>query len=85
MIFSGTLVPDATGEYHQRGWHNGVAYYSDPTNTYFLWASLPPRDWVVSLVLGVPGTDNFYNALADPVGTYVPLGTWTGTGTMTKA
>lgn len=92
FIVSGTLTPDATGNYFAAGIYEGETYYEREDSAFVLWFQYvdpgPFWIWNISQVLGVElplwwTKIDFAPAL--PPGDYVPEGTATGTATVSAA
>jgi len=78
---SGTLTPDATGNYACAGTYNGKCYYSRADSAYYIWWDEANGQFVISVVLGTVGTA--YWTKADTIlGVYSPQGTATGDATV---
>lgn len=75
---SGTLSPDATGNFYTAGLYNGRGYARRADGAYFLWWD-GVDTWTISAVLGTPGADYWEEVAVSPVSAaYDPLGTATG-------
>lgn len=81
---SGTLSPDATGDYRVAGWYNGREYWVDSTDTYYIWWDPEGPVWFITTVLGVEGNDNWSRSFDSPYGEYLPEGTYTGNATFAE-
>lgn len=81
-LVSGTLNPDATGEYSDAGIHNGQPYYARDPNTYFLWWWPADSWWVISTALDNVGRPGCWHSAAI-LGIYTPAWSYTGDATVT--
>lgn len=80
---TGTLDPDATGDYLPGGTHNGKTYYVRDDGVYKIWWQIPVA-WIISLDLDtvLPG---FWTRVDPSIeGDYIPQAPWTGTPTVTE-
>lgn len=81
LEFTGVLSPDSTGDFEEVCTYAGQPYYRNSGNGWFLWWDSINELWVVSALLGVPGTA--YWTSADKISaSYLPHGTASGTGDM---
>lgn len=80
-VVTGTLTPDATGNYFETGTYDGQPYYKHEDLDYWIWW-YDPSMWIISDVLG--GESGFYwYKTAQPItGYYTAGGTATGTATI---
>lgn len=78
---TGTLVPDATGDYYLGGVLNGKNYYRRLDNAWFIWWD-GLNTWAITKVLGATPLD--YWTRTDPliVGAYTNNPEATGTATV---
>ncbi len=78
---TGTLDPNAIGDYLYAGEYNGEDYYYREDGAYFLWHE--GGYWYITNHLGW-GTGGYwlYGGVGDPVGNYNPAGGATGTATV---
>ncbi len=89
FIVTGTITPDATGNYFDAGVMNGQPYYSRDDLAYHIWYhfQMPPglHFWEIDTVLGGTGPARWYKATGpfeSAAGPYLPAGTATGTATV---
>lgn len=80
ITVSGTLTPDATGDYYPSGTYKGNIVYTN--GTYYVWSDM--SEWIISTAVG--GVQTNFWANSDPSGvtsgTYSPYGTYTGDATI---
>jgi len=84
-VVTGTLNPDATGNYLYAGTYNGKPYYRREDGAYFIWwcSSTSPDYWIISTAAGVIGGPIAYWYRESPeIGNYAAAGTATGTATV---
>jgi hypothetical protein len=74
---SGTLSPDATGDYLYTAINDTKPYYR-LSSSYVLWYGSSDSYWLISPTLGTPGSDYWNNADSSPLGTFYPAGSNTG-------
>ena len=81
IVVSGSLTPDATGEYVPEGVKNGKTYYGN--GTYYIWYI--GGSWYISTTMGQ--VDNYWYNDSETVdgATYAANGTYTGTATVAFA
>lgn len=81
---SGNFDPNANGDYYEAGIYNGFKYYKQLNNNYVIVYSMWWSLWTIYQNL-VEGNDAWLSddAQEDPVGSYVPIGSFTGGGTVT--
>jgi len=79
---TGTLVPDATCNYHYVGMHEGKQAYRRLDGAYHIyWIEISAR-WYISVLLGDPGAAWWDRLDPNPAGLYGPQGTATGNATV---
>jgi len=79
-VVTGTLDPDATGNYLYTGTYKGKPYYRREDGAYFIWWYSTSSYWIISAAVGVLGTAYWYKTLSE-AGEYTAAGTATGTPT----
>ncbi len=89
LIVTGTLGPDATGDYDEAGIFNGQPYYERTDAAYFIWwwpiPSPPSSFWFLTNVLGNPSGTAWakHGPMIQPVtGLYIPYANTTGDATV---
>lgn len=82
LTVTGTLSPNATGDYLYTAINDSKPYYR-LSSSYVLWWGSSDSYWFISTVLGTPGAAYWYRDNASPIGTFTPQGTATGTATIT--
>ena len=83
LIVTGTLDPDATGDYFEDGVYAGYTKYSREDDAYALWTiSYPPVISHISVTAGTEGDAFFYKLTEGITGAYIAVGTATGTPTV---
>lgn len=80
LRITGTLVPDATGIYTERGTYNGEFYYGRMDDAYYVW-STGFDQWVLSTLPGNPSVHSWIKNSANVIGTYDPWLVATGIAT----
>lgn len=75
---SGVTSPVSAGVYTWAGEYNGQLYFKNAGGTLFIWWEPTDAWWNMSAVLGVEGAGFWYSPTASVVGTYLPVGTYTG-------
>lgn len=80
---TGTITPDATGNYWTAGIHEGKPYYKRLDEEWFLWYD-GTINWFISKTVGEFGTSWWYKEFypETPVGDYEPNGGATGIATV---
>lgn len=78
---SGTLSPDATGDYLYTAINDSKPYYK-LSSSYVLWWDSSDSYWFISAILGTPGSAYWYRDNASPIGTFTPQGSASGTPTV---
>lgn len=82
IIVTGTLSPDATGEYVFYGQYGGKDYYRRPDGAYFVFWDAD--GWVISELLGF-STSNYWLRMGTSLfGTYDAQGDYEGTATVSN-
>lgn len=76
LFVQGTSSPTVTSEYYYRGQYDGHAWYSDPTNTYYIWWFSMGSQWMLTDQLGIYNDGGFDNDTL--LGEYIAGGTWSG-------
>jgi len=79
-VVTGTLSPDATGNYLYAGTYRGEPYYRREDGAYYIWWYSTSSYWIISAAVGVLGTAYWYKTLSE-AGEYTLAGTATGTPT----
>jgi hypothetical protein len=74
---TGTLSPDATGDYTLAGIYNSKPYWKR-TTAYHIWWDDPNGCWVISVLLGTPGSAYWNNDTGNVIATYDPVDAATG-------
>lgn len=82
-LVTGTVSPNCTGGYHVQGTHDGEPVYRRHPTGFWLWYFTGTDHWVLSVdpPNGMP--DNCWRRQPDIEGAYTPIGTNTGTPTVT--
>ena len=80
---TGTLAPDATCNYATEGWLNGKGYAKRSTGGYYIWWD-GVDSWILSVELGVTGTDHWKRTDPSILGVYGPEGAATGDATVAE-
>jgi len=80
---SGTIVPDSTGDYDTKGAYNGKDYAEETGGNFFIWWD-GVDSWIISAVLGTPGTDHHKRTDPSIIGVYSPEGAATGDATVAE-
>jgi hypothetical protein len=92
LVVTGTLNPDATGNYYQAGTHAGKPYYrqvalgSGQTDFFFIWWLADfGGNWAITLGgVGNGITEQTWDRFDPNIeGAYTPNGFWTGTPIVT--
>lgn len=78
---SGTLSPDASGDYHATGWLAGREYWVGGVVSHYIYWDPVGENWNISVILGDQGTAHWYRDDPSPYGLYVAGGTATGEAT----
>jgi len=78
---TGTLAPDATGNYDVTGYFNNKVYMTSRIAGYFIWWD-GVDTWVISEVLGDKGLLSWERTFPEIIGVYGPEGTATGDATV---
>ena len=78
---TGTLTPDATGDYSPHKIHNGKISYRRTDGLYFLWWD-GATTWVINTGLDILYPPAWLRVDPDPVGDYQPIDPWTGITTV---
>ena len=81
---SGTLNPDATGQYHGDGYFEGSPYFHNDAG-YWLWLPAPMSPWFINDELDKEVGPHWESAQPGMIGTYNPVGGATGVGTLAYA
>lgn len=84
MTVTGTLDPDATGDYNYLQQYNGRYAYKLQGNGFDIWWSTPPDEWHISAVLGDIGSASWSRQDPQIEGVYDPMGTATGHATVAR-
>lgn len=82
LTVSGTLSPDATGDYLYTAINDSKPYYR-LSSTYVLWWGSSDSYWFISTILGTPGSNYWYRDDPSPLGTFLPVGSNTGSPIVT--
>jgi hypothetical protein len=82
LLVSGTLDPDATGDYTYTGYYDSHPYFTNTTG-YILWFQYSGNSWLISDVLGDQGARGWLAWSTVITGTYAPYGTATGDAVVT--
>ena len=80
---SGTLLPDATGDYPDFGFFGGKRAYQIAGGAYTLWFDTSIGAYTLSEVIGVIGSLGWVADQVPVEGTYTFYGTATGIATVT--
>jgi HK97 family phage major capsid protein len=78
LTVTGTLTPDATGDYIPEGTKNGKTYYSN--GTYYVWYS--GASYIISTIMAAGISNYWYKVGSTITGDYTAAGTYTGTATV---
>lgn len=78
---SGTLSPDASGDYAYAGMHGGKPYFYGGVVSHYIWFEDAETAYVIGTVLGVMGANHWLGDQAGIVGTYSAQGVNTGVAT----
>ena len=81
---TGTLSPDATGTYEYAQDYNGKGAYARTANPWYLFWHTGLGIWYLDAALGDIEQPNWYRNDPSPEGVYTPVGTATGTATVTR-
>jgi hypothetical protein len=79
---TGSLAPDATGDYTLAGIYMSSPYFHNPT-AYYLWGDAAGGCWVISAVLGLYGASFWTLTAVQPIGSFAPGGAATGAAVVT--
>lgn len=75
---TGTLNPDATGNYIETGAFDGHAYYQRGDGSYHIWHDTADDKWKITVLLGILGTAYWKSQATTVESPYNPQGTATG-------
>jgi hypothetical protein len=77
---TGTLVPDATGIYTERGTYNGEPYYESLDDLWFIWWT--GSQWILSTACGNPSVHSWIRNYINVIGDYDPYLVTSGIATV---
>ena len=83
-IVTGTLNPDATGNYFEDGTHDGKPTYRRTDSAFWIWYHQPAVSWIITTTVGPVDPDGWFHNISIE-GTYTPFGAATGIATVTAA
>ena len=78
---SGTLEPDAAGDYYYGGEYVGEPYYRREDGAWFIWWHPGPGRWYISSTVGYTGS-YWRSPTTSILGTYMPSAAYHGTATV---
>jgi hypothetical protein len=79
---TGTLSPDATGDYFYGGMYGGLPYYKNKTKNFWIYSDAFYPDYWMSNALGYTGGGAWHKMDAIVTGLYEPLDPNTGEATV---
>ncbi|MFA5163817.1 MAG: hypothetical protein WC441_04870 [Patescibacteria group bacterium] len=82
-VVTGSLTPDATGNYYYTGIVNGKPYYRRGIDSWFIWRSEVNNTWWITTTLASISGYRWTRVNTEIVGSYVAEGGATGTATVT--
>lgn len=78
LIVTGAITPNATGNYFLRGQYDGLNYYSNADNSFYIWCWFG-SNWIFNTTLGTLTTNRWAKPFGPPTGNYSKVGTYIGT------